>query len=164
MQAIDCEDALQAKYGKKATGKQCSVALIGPSGENLSLIAGVCNERGRLAARSGVGAVMGSKKLKAIVVNSTRKIIHQDKDTLQMVSADLKDFVKPTADFSAPSAPPASPMSALSGDSVKNQRRHVADLPEVQAAGTVVTEHGQALRLLALPSLRRRVQGTDRVR
>ncbi|MGH2585347.1 MAG: aldehyde ferredoxin oxidoreductase N-terminal domain-containing protein, partial [Dehalococcoidia bacterium] len=63
MLAIDCEDALQAKYGKKATGKQCSVALIGPAAENLSLISGVCNERGRLAARSGVGAVMGSKKL-----------------------------------------------------------------------------------------------------
>src|SRR5579884_422388 len=53
MDAIDCEDALQAKYGKKATGKNCSVALIGPAGEGLSLISGICKERGRLAARSG---------------------------------------------------------------------------------------------------------------
>jgi aldehyde:ferredoxin oxidoreductase len=44
------------------------VACIGPAGETLSLIAGIVNERGRIAARSGVGAVMGSKKLKAVVV------------------------------------------------------------------------------------------------
>src|ERR687886_131723 len=80
MDAIDCEDALQAKYGKKASGKNCSVALIGPAGETLSLISGICNERGRLAGRSGVGAVMGSKKVKAIVVNTKRSIIHQDKE------------------------------------------------------------------------------------
>lgn len=82
MDAIDCEDALQAKYGKKATGKQCSVALIGPSGENLSLISGVCNERGRLAARSGVGAVMGSKKLKAIAVRGKTAVKIADQPAL----------------------------------------------------------------------------------
>jgi aldehyde:ferredoxin oxidoreductase len=118
MEAIDCEDALQAKYGKKVTGKQCSVALIGPAGESLSLISGICNERGRLAARSGVGAVMGSKKLKAIIVNSTRNILHQDKPTLQMVAADLKEFVKPTADFFRTFGTTGiTAMSALSGDS-----------------------------------------------
>lgn len=122
MDAIDCEDALQEVYGKKATGKHCSVALIGPAGENLSLISGVCNERGRLAARSGVGAVMGSKKLKAVVVNTKRNIIHQDKETLQLLRADLNDFVKPTADFFRTFGTTGiTAMSALSGDSpVKN--------------------------------------------
>jgi aldehyde:ferredoxin oxidoreductase len=122
MDAIDCEDALQAKYGKKATGKNCSVALIGPAGESLSLISGICNERGRLAARSGVGAVMGSKKLKAIVVNTKRNIIHQDKETLQILRADLNDFVKPTADFFRTFGTTGiTAMSAHNGDSpVKN--------------------------------------------
>src|SRR5207249_6967265 len=40
MQAIDVEMNLKERHGKKA-----SVACIGPSGENLSLMAGICNER-----------------------------------------------------------------------------------------------------------------------
>jgi len=59
--APDCEEALQRRHGAN-----WQVACIGPAGENLSLISGIVNDRGRLAARSGVGAVMGSKQLKAI--------------------------------------------------------------------------------------------------
>ena len=144
MDAIDCEDALQAKYGKKATGKNCSVALIGPAGETLSLISGVCNERGRLAARSGVGAVMGSKKLKAIVVNTRRNIIHQTKETLQILRGDLNDFVKPTADFFRTFGTTGiTAMSALNGDSpVKNWGGvGVVDFPDVAGLkGEVVNE------------------------
>ena len=44
------------------------VAVIGTAGEKLSLISGVCHDGGRIAARSGVGAVMGSKRLKAVVL------------------------------------------------------------------------------------------------
>ena len=58
MGAIEAEKKFKAEYGKKT-----SVALIGPSGEKLSYLSGICNEHGRLAARSGVGAVMGSKKI-----------------------------------------------------------------------------------------------------
>ena len=49
------------------------VACIGPASEKLSLISGIINDGGRAAARSGVGAVMGSKKLKAILVRGTKK-------------------------------------------------------------------------------------------
>jgi aldehyde:ferredoxin oxidoreductase len=45
------------------------ISCIGPSGEACSLLAGVVSERGRMAARNGVGAVMGSKKLKAVAVS-----------------------------------------------------------------------------------------------
>jgi aldehyde:ferredoxin oxidoreductase len=51
------------------------VTCIGPAGEALSLIAGIVNESGRIAARSAVGAVMGSKKLKAVVVKGGNKKI-----------------------------------------------------------------------------------------
>lgn len=44
------------------------IACIGPAGEAQSLLAGIVSERGRIAARNGVGAVMGSKKLKAVVI------------------------------------------------------------------------------------------------
>ncbi|WP_303864903.1 aldehyde ferredoxin oxidoreductase family protein [Alkalibaculum bacchi] len=54
---------------------QCSVLNIGPAGENLSLLAAIMNDKHRAAARSGVGAVMGSKNLKAITVSATKKVI-----------------------------------------------------------------------------------------
>lgn len=49
------------------------VLTIGPAGEKLSLIASIMNEKDRAAGRTGVGAVMGSKNLKAIVVRGTNK-------------------------------------------------------------------------------------------
>jgi aldehyde:ferredoxin oxidoreductase len=48
------------------TDQDASVACIGPAGENQVLYACVMNEMSRAAGRSGVGAVMGSKKLKAV--------------------------------------------------------------------------------------------------
>jgi len=48
------------------------VACIGPAGENLVKFASIVNEE-RIAARCGLGAVMGSKKLKAITVDGTTK-------------------------------------------------------------------------------------------
>lgn len=49
------------------------VASIGPAGEKLVRIAGIINDYGRAAARTGMGAVMGSKNLKAVVVKGTNK-------------------------------------------------------------------------------------------
>ncbi|MBN1188300.1 MAG: aldehyde ferredoxin oxidoreductase family protein [Dehalococcoidales bacterium] len=53
---------------KTELGKDTQIACIGPSGEKLSLIAAVMNNKGRAAARSGLGAVMGSKRVKAVAV------------------------------------------------------------------------------------------------
>jgi aldehyde:ferredoxin oxidoreductase len=49
------------------TDPEAKVACIGPAGENLVLMASIMNDKHRAAARSGVGAVMGSKNLKAVV-------------------------------------------------------------------------------------------------
>ncbi len=93
--AISAEKQFKEKYGKKA-----SVAVIGQSGENLSYLSGICNDHGRLAARSGVGAVMGSKKVKAVVVKSTRQMIQQhDKDARRMMKESLDEFAAPLRDF-----------------------------------------------------------------
>jgi len=59
---------------KEIPVKNLRVACIGPAGENLSLISGIVNDRGRIAARSGLGAVMGAKKLKAIALAGKEKI------------------------------------------------------------------------------------------
>jgi aldehyde:ferredoxin oxidoreductase len=53
----------------------CSVLNIGPAGETLSLLAAVMNEGERAAGRSGVGAVIGSKNLKAICVTAGRTVM-----------------------------------------------------------------------------------------
>ena len=66
---LETEDMLKSVHGKDT-----SVACIGPSGEKLSLIAAVINEKGRAAGRSGMGAVMGAKKLKALVVRGNLKV------------------------------------------------------------------------------------------
>ncbi|TAJ16414.1 MAG: aldehyde ferredoxin oxidoreductase, partial [Dehalococcoidia bacterium] len=92
--AIDTEDRLKDELGKKI-----SVALIGPAGENLAIMSGIANERGRLAARSGVGAVMGSKKLKAVVVKPELKIMAQTKDVLQTVKSSLQGFNQASKTF-----------------------------------------------------------------
>ena len=61
-------------------GKEMRVACIGPSGEKLSLISCIINNKGRAAARSGLGAVMGSKKLKAVAVYGEAEVPVADKD------------------------------------------------------------------------------------
>jgi len=53
--------------------KWTQIAAIGVSGEKLSLISGIATDRGRMAARSGLGAVMGSKNLKAIAFHGQAK-------------------------------------------------------------------------------------------
>jgi aldehyde:ferredoxin oxidoreductase len=50
------------------------VACIGLAGENLVKLAGIANDHGRFAARTGLGAVMGSKNLKAIAVRGTGRV------------------------------------------------------------------------------------------
>ena len=63
------EDILKSELGKDA-----AVACVGQSGENLSHISAVIHNKGNVAARSGLGAVMGSKKLKAVAVKGKMKV------------------------------------------------------------------------------------------
>lgn len=67
--STETDAMLRAEFGKNAEG-----AYIGPAGERLSLIAAVMNNEGRAAGRSGLGAVMGSKRLKAVVARGNLEI------------------------------------------------------------------------------------------
>lgn len=66
-------------------GRAAEVACIGPAGENLVRIASIMNDRHRAAARGGVGAVMGSKKLKAIVAMGSMRVEVADKEKFLFV-------------------------------------------------------------------------------
>jgi aldehyde:ferredoxin oxidoreductase len=57
---------------REATHPDARVACIGPAGERRARVACVMNDKGRAAGRSGVGAVMGAKNLKAVAVRGTR--------------------------------------------------------------------------------------------
>ena len=86
---VDTEDALRQDLGIS----KLRVACIGPASERLSLISGIVNDKGRIAARSGLGAVMGSKRLKAVAVHGKGKVAVANKERLnQLRKAFLKEF------------------------------------------------------------------------
>lgn len=66
----------------KETDEEAKIACIGPAGEKLVLFATIMNDKNRAAGRSGLGAVMGSKNLKAIVVRGTKSITVAKKKNL----------------------------------------------------------------------------------
>ena len=68
METGEVEAALLEKYNG------AKVASIGPAGENKVAFAAVINDLGRAAGRTGMGAVMGSKNLKAVVVKGSHKV------------------------------------------------------------------------------------------
>ena len=68
----------------------CSVAAIGQAGEKQVLFAAIVNEKFRAAGRSGVGAVMGSKNLKAIAVRGTGAVRVADPAALMKAQWDMR--------------------------------------------------------------------------
>ena len=86
-EAVD--DLLKERHPK------CSVLNIGPAGERQSLIAAIMNDKDRAAGRGGVGAVMGSKNLKAISVTSTKKVMEPfDEEALKEATKDANHRIK----------------------------------------------------------------------
>ena len=70
---------------KSELGEKVKVAAIGPAGEKLSKLGCIMNDLSRAAGRSGVGAVMGSKNLKAITVKGSSKVGIAETDKLKEV-------------------------------------------------------------------------------
>lgn len=90
------KDTLQTETEIRAAhpGRHLSVAMIGPAGEKLSLLAGVVNDGGRLAARSGLGAVMGAKRLKAVALRGKQVVRAADPVEMKRLSAQFNKIGK----------------------------------------------------------------------
>jgi len=71
--------------------KKARIAAIGPAGENLCRMACVINDQNRAAGRCGIGAVMGSKNLKALVIRGTQKVPVADKAYVLKVLKESKE-------------------------------------------------------------------------
>ncbi|OQY16190.1 MAG: hypothetical protein B6I32_04090 [Desulfobacterium sp. 4572_20] len=90
---------------KNETHKKATAAVIGQAGEKLVKLASIphIGTSVRAAARTGMGAVMGSKNLKAIVVYGTRKITQADpeglKASLKLIRPHLKEATKTFGKF-----------------------------------------------------------------
>jgi aldehyde:ferredoxin oxidoreductase len=80
LDTVETEDKFREVYGKKAR-----VACIGPSGERVNALAAIINDGGRAAGRSGLGMVMGSKKLKAVVAVASGEVEVADAEALRAV-------------------------------------------------------------------------------
>ncbi|MEM2896972.1 MAG: aldehyde ferredoxin oxidoreductase N-terminal domain-containing protein [Candidatus Bathyarchaeia archaeon] len=66
----EVDDILKKEY----RDDDLRIASIGPAGENLARFAAILNDRDRCAARAGMGAVMGSKRLKAIAIRGSKDL------------------------------------------------------------------------------------------
>ncbi len=71
-----------------------NVLCIGPAGENLSRMAAIMNDRERALARGGPGAVMGSKNLKAIVVEGKERNQPADKEKFKFMLYETGKLIK----------------------------------------------------------------------
>ncbi len=81
--------ATQEKVRQALGQPKARVACIGSAGENQVKMAAVMNDSGRAAARTGMGAVMGAKKLKAIGVRGSAKVPLADPERLQAIARDI---------------------------------------------------------------------------
>ena len=79
---------------RKANGKKVSVACIGPAGENRFKGACVMINGTRAAAKCGLGAVMGSKNLKAVVVKGGGRVRFADRKKFAVLCTTLRAKIK----------------------------------------------------------------------
>jgi len=80
---FEAEERLTREHGRGA-----GILAIGPAGENLVKYATVVSQRGRSGGRPGMGAVMGSKRLKAVVILGSKAVSAADPEELRALGAD----------------------------------------------------------------------------
>lgn len=92
-QVLEAHEAIRAELGER----RAKVALIGPAGERQTPLAAVIHDATRAAGRTGLGAVMGSKNLKAVAALGSLKVPIADPDALKTLSLWMRDNWKNTS-------------------------------------------------------------------
>jgi aldehyde:ferredoxin oxidoreductase len=91
------KDIYEATDLLKEKDKSFKVLAIGQAGENLVKIAAVGNDKGHFSGRTGLGAVMGSKNLKAIIVKGSKKLSKADDEKFKLFQKEAMQEVKDSA-------------------------------------------------------------------
>jgi len=102
-----------------AGDRKASVAVIGPAGENLVKYASVCNDKAHHLGRTGMGAVMGSKKLKGLVVRGTGQVPLADEENYKAVRKNTLETSREsmiTMSFNQVGTAAAMEMGMMTGD------------------------------------------------
>jgi aldehyde:ferredoxin oxidoreductase len=87
-------DTQQTQKGIQAeTGPKTSVACIGSAGENRIIFAAIINDKDRAAGRGGMGAIMGSKNLKAIAAGGSQPVVISDPEGYKALAARIDRIV-----------------------------------------------------------------------
>ena len=115
---VETEDIIKEQH----SDKKVQVSSIGPAGEKLSLMSCIITDKGRAAARSGLGAVMGSKNLKAVAARGTGKIPIAEREKVNELRKKFIEVVKEDRGpyweyFTTYGTSGATAMLSLTGDS-----------------------------------------------
>lgn len=89
----DAEDIIRQELGES----KVEISAIGPGGENLVKFAAIMHMKNRANGRNGVGAVMGSKNLKALVVKKQPPMKPIDQDGMKGLTLDVKERIAANA-------------------------------------------------------------------
>ena len=87
MQTLECQEAIREELGDQAI----KIAQIGPAGENLVRFACVLNDLDAASGRTGMGAVMGSKNLKAVACRGHQRLSFADPQTVSSIGRWIRD-------------------------------------------------------------------------
>jgi aldehyde:ferredoxin oxidoreductase len=138
----DVEDKAQELYGPKARS-----ACIGPAGERMSLLSCIINDKGRAAGRSGLGAVMGSKKLKAVIATGDAKPTMADPEGMKQSMKQHRQFMKEQGFYEVLAKYGTSGITAASCSSGDTPIKNWAGVPDdFPGAGKISDDAVQAIQ------------------
>ena len=90
MDIYETQQMLKTAIGKPSLGMAC----IGPAGEKMARTAGIMNDAGRAAGRCGLGALMGSKNLKAVVATGKLRAETADPERMKELTREAMTAIR----------------------------------------------------------------------
>jgi aldehyde:ferredoxin oxidoreductase len=144
---------------KKDLGDDFQIAIIGPGAENGVLYGCICHDFGRQAGRTGMGTVMGSKKLKAIAIRGTKSLEVYDKQALDKIVRqmyeDCKNHpeIKVWHDFGTPSVTKwcSSTIQAFPTKNFSSGHFEQDDELRAETMKAKITRHDKGCNMCAMP-------------
>lgn len=127
----DVENAIRAELNEA----RLRVAQCGIAGENLVLVANIINDYNRAAGRNGLGAVMGSKKLKAVAVRGTKNVPVVDRKRLTNISKWLGENYKTLAAWAHEKGTPGGLTGLNRASALPTRNFQDPDFPDAESIG-----------------------------